>query len=123
MKSVIKLTRLAGSLSVYLVLASCSPIEFECDQSVQAVVPSPNGGFIAKVLLVQCGATTADVTWVLLARSGGGFNGDKDKVAIFEGGAVDVYWRGEIMNVEFAESRIFKMEREVHGVEVIYSQR
>lgn len=121
MKRVINFVLLAGLLSVSSGLASCSLTGFECDQNVQAVLPSPNGNFVAKVLLVQCGATTADATWVLLASSGTNFDGDKDKVAVFEGGVIEASWRGETLNIDFKNSKIFKMEREKNGAVISYN--
>ncbi len=121
MKKVNKFVLLAGLLLASLVLASCSPVEFECDQSVQSVVPSPNGDFVAKVLLVQCGATAADATWVLLAPGEAKFDDDKDKIAVFEGGVVEASWLRGRLNIEFKDSKIFRMEREKHGVAISYN--
>lgn len=104
-------------------LAACSPVGFECEQTVQGVVPSPDGDFVAKVLLVQCGATTADATWVLLSRSGASVDSDNDKVAAFEGGAVDASWRAATLNIDFKGSKAFRMEREKHGVSITYNEK
>lgn len=121
MKRPNKLLCVVGLLVASSGLAGCSPVGLECEQTVQGVVPSPDGGFVAKVLLVQCGATTADATWVLLTPSDASVGSENDKVAVFEGGTVDASWRAEALNIDFKGSKAFRVERKKHGVSITYN--
>lgn len=105
-------------------LSACSyadPI-FECEQEDQSVAESQNGKFTAAVVLVQCGATTSDATWVLLTPAGRKPNSDLDKVAVFEGKDVRISWSEGALTVSHGDLRSFKTESSLYGVKVHYKK-
>lgn len=73
------------------------------------------------VLYVQCGATTSDVAWVLVAdHDGGRLDAERDRVAVFEGGHVGVSWSGTALIVLHEDAKAFRMDRKAKGVAIAY---
>lgn len=93
---------------------------FECDHEERSLVESGDGRFKASVVLVQCGATTSDATWVLLYPAKEKPDPDSDKVAVFEGTDLRVEWVDRQLKIAYGDVRLFKNESSLHGIQVQY---
>lgn len=114
----------AGVTLFTMPLAACSdpmPI-FECERVLQASVKSENAEYRVATFLVQCGATTPDALWVVLAPSRRDFDFDTDKVAVFEGSQVKVAWRDRVLNITYKDATLFKKVETAHGVRIRYEE-
>lgn len=108
----------------FLALGGCgNSALFSCENDLKSTVPSPDGKYAAGVLSVQCGATTADATWVLLKDSKDGFDYERDKVAVFEGSAVALSWKDESLQVVYHEAKPYKMDPSAKGVSIKYQNK
>lgn len=85
-----------------LALGACSPLP-DCDQNIRDQIVSPDGLMKAALLDMQCGATTADATWVLMTASSKKFDVKKDNIAVFEG-RVDIRWEKKDLVVVYGDS-------------------
>ncbi len=113
----------ALSLS-FLALNGCGDSAiFDCDKELKSRITSPDGEYAAGILTVQCGATTADATWVLLGKAGDEYDYDRDKVAVFEGSNVELNWHESLLQVIYYEARPFKMNPSAKGVSIEYQNR
>ena len=74
------------------------------------------------MVLVQCGATTSDATWVLLYPASKKPEPDSDKVAVFEGTDVGIKWEAGRLKIVYGDVRLFKNELSLHGVQVQYME-
>lgn len=114
----------AASLSVAL-LASSSHLEGEtplggCDYSARDVVISPVGNLKAAVVDVQCGATTRDASWVVIARSDSDFSYEKDRVASFNGAVSKIEWSDSSIVVTLGQADPVKVEKLPPGGSVFF---
>lgn len=114
----------SGLVILGTLLGACSNAEpfFECAQEEQTSAESPDGRFKASVVLVQCGATTSDATWVLLSPTGRKPDPDRDTVAVFEGKAVRATWVAGALDIAHGDLRSFKSESSLHGVPARYTK-
>lgn len=104
-----------------LVMVGCGGGDlFDCDEQVLSRSVSPDGLHVASAVSVQCGATTKDATWVLLSRSGRVPSRERDNVATFEGGEVDLDWDEESLQVFHRGARLHRMDKTADGVAIEY---
>ena len=116
----------AASLALAIVtfsLVSCSQADpiFDCDKEQTTSIDSKDGRFRATVLLVQCGATTADATWILLSPTSRNPDPEIDKAAVFDGTDIRVKWVDNLLDISFGDARLFKSASSLHGVSVQYT--
>jgi hypothetical protein len=96
---------------------------FDCDKERVEVAKSDDGKHIATVLLVQCGASTRDATWVLVSQSGRETDDDDDRAAVFEGKDVSVKWVDGVLEISYGDATMFTGESSLNGVRIRYSGR
>jgi hypothetical protein len=108
-----------------LFLSSCdlSGGLFDCDQEKTKIAKSSDEKFNATVLLVQCGATTRDTTWILVSPSGRTANPERDRAAVLEGKDIDVKWTGDALEISYGDATLFQNEPSLHGVAIKYTKR
>ena len=106
-----------------LSLGGCDAGIFTCDHELKSSVASPDGRLKAGVVFVQCGATTADATWVVLGASHKDFDYERDQVAVFEGGDVALGWAGNRLFVMPRKARAFRTDAVSKGVRIEYRSR
>lgn len=105
-----------------LLLAGCHDrAMFDCEDTVGSEFLSEDGTMKAAVANVQCGATTADATWILLAKSREKFSRDTDKIAVFEGAVKELQWRGQVLYVNYGTAKPFLKSEKAKGVRVVYT--
>ncbi len=90
----------------YLVIIICSIVFSgcgrdglfsDCDRVIKPAVLSPDSKFKIAMLSVQCGATTADATWLLLTSSDQAFDYERDVFAVFQGDDVRAAGRMDLL--------------------------
>ena len=91
-----------------------------CDHVVRTSQTSPDGGYTAYIVDVGCGATTNDVVWLDLTRSGDKLDFKKDSFAVFEGDIRGVAWHGEKLIVDYGSARPNRMEKKFDGIDISY---
>lgn len=94
-----------------------------CERTLHSEQISPDGNWKAAVLGVQCGATTADASWVLLTSEQNEFEGERDKVAVFEGRVENIAWQGNRLVVSYGDAKPFLMNRLAGEIQIIYVPR
>lgn len=110
---------MAVLLALYLTGCRNAPLA-GCEQTLRSEQISPDGRWKAAILDVQCGATTADANWILLTSKQSKFEGERDKVAVFEGRVENIAWQGERLIVSYGDARPFLMNPLAGKVQVIY---
>lgn len=120
MTRITKLLWVAALGSVALLSGCDSGGLFGCDNTVRGEQVSPAGTFKAAILDVQCGATTADASWVLLTDSKTAFKYKEDRLAVFEGHVDRVVWNEGDLVVFYGDSKPFHMEQSARGVHISY---
>ncbi len=115
---------LARSLAIALpyaaVLAGCGEM---CANEPVASVLSPSGANKAVVFTRDCGATTGWSTQVSILRGSEQLRNEGGNTLVVEGKApVQVTWKSDsaVTLSGAAEGRLFKQERAVNGVAVVY---
>jgi hypothetical protein len=96
---------------------------FDCDQEQKKAVKSDDGKFSASVLLVQCGATTRDATWILVSPHDRSVDSERDRAAVFEGSDVDIRWVGGVLEISYGDAKLFRNESTLHGAAIKYVKR
>lgn len=96
---------------------------FDCERQLRSSTISPDGKFKVGVLTVQCGATTADATWIILADGGNNYDYDRDQIAVFEGTDVKAEWQGGGVEVTYHDARSFRMDPISRGVSIKYRHK
>ncbi|MGB4860174.1 MAG: hypothetical protein WBP11_12730 [Dokdonella sp.] len=91
-----------------------------CDHVVRASATSPDSAYTAYIVDVGCGATTDDVVWLDLTRSGAQVDFEKDRFAVFEGDIQGVEWRGDKLIVDYGSSRPGPMKTRFDEIEIAY---
>ena len=115
---------LSCTMALLVALTGCrNSAIFDCDKELKSSVTSPDGKHTAGILAVQCGATTADATWILLADAGEEYDYDRDKVAIFEGSNIKLNWSDSLLQVAYYKARPFKMDPSANGVSIEYQNK
>lgn len=123
MKKIAKMPLAAVILVAVFHLSSCSQAPmFDCDKNLKSSVRSLDGKHVAGVLSVQCGATTADASWILLADVSEKFDFERHKIAVFEGNDVNVVWVDGKLQVGYKDSDPFRMDPSAKGVAITYRQ-
>lgn len=109
---------------VCLLLSGCNINSIpECDKNIRGQVISPDGAMKAAIIDVQCGATAADASWVVLAESKNEFDINSNRVAVFEGKIESVEWRGGDLYVFYGDARPFEMRENGKGLRILYEGR
>lgn len=123
MKKIADMPLAATILVAAFHLSSCGQVPmFDCDNNLRSSVRSLDGKHVAGVLSVQCGATTADASWVLLADAGEKFDFERHKIAVFEGSDVNVMWVDSKLQVDYKDSEPFRMDPSAKGIAVTYRE-
>lgn len=81
---------------------------------------STDGKMKAAIVDVQCGATTRDASWVLLASASEKFHDEKDRTATFDGSIPQLLWEGQDLVVEHGDARPTKTTEAVRNVHIVY---
>jgi hypothetical protein len=120
MKKIANVTLLVVVTTAFNVSSCDQAGIFDCDNQLRSSVPSADGKYLASVLSVQCGATTADASWVLLTDAEKKIDFESDKVAVFEGDDISVNWTGNDLQVSYKEARPFRMDPVAKGIAITY---
>lgn len=109
-------------LSVLLaMLAGCDGGSlFECERTLRIERPSPDGRFKAAIEDVQCGATTRDASWILLAKAHDAFDDERDQVATFDGRVRDLQWQGADLVVLHGSAKPVRVARSAGATTIVY---
>lgn len=111
---------IAGSAVAFL-LIGCSQTDLvSCDQGLREEKKSLDSKFKAAVLDVQCGATTRDASWVLLADGDSEFSYEKDRIATFEGRVDRVAWEGGSLVIFYGDAVPFAKNDSARGIPISY---
>jgi hypothetical protein len=100
-------------------LAACSNAR-ECAHNLRDAQNSPDGKLKAVIVDVRCGATSARSSWVLLADANAKFRDAADKVAVFDGSAERVVWRGTALLVVYGRAKPSQTPASAKGVQIVY---
>jgi hypothetical protein len=114
-----KLQRCAAPAVALLMLAACSNAR-ECAHNLRDAQNSPDGKLKAVIVDVRCGATSARSSWVLLADANAKFRDAADKVAVFDGSAERVVWRGTALLVVYGRAKPSQTPASAKGVQIVY---
>lgn len=118
-----RIAAVAMTLSLIALTGCRNSAIFDCDKELKSSVMSPDGKHTAGILAVQCGATTADATWILLTDAGEEYDYDRDKVAIFEGSNIKLNWSDSLLQITYYKARPFKMDPSAKGVSIEYQNK
>ena len=102
-----------------LILAACSNPS-ECAHNLRDAQNSPDGKLKAVIVDVRCGATTAGTSWLLITDANAQFRDAADKVAVFDGSAERVVWRGAALLVIYGHAKPSQMLESAKGVRIVY---
>jgi hypothetical protein len=99
------------SLSFAFLGSACGVSEpmFDCVKTILLEVNSPKSAHKASLVEVACGATTQDMTWIMLSPNQGG---KPERVGILRGRVSSLLWQGddEIVIVT-GEAQVINMNR------------
>jgi hypothetical protein len=102
-----------------LISAACSNGS-ECAHNLRDAQNSPDGKLKAVIVDVRCGATSAGSSWVLIADANAKFRDAADKVAVFEGSAQRIVWRGAALLVIYGHAKASQTPTSAKGVQIVY---
>jgi hypothetical protein len=94
----------------------------DCDRVIKATALSSDGKQKIAILSVQCGATTADATWLLLASSDQSFDYERDVFAVFQGDDVRAVWDGDSVVVTYGDVKKYQSESSFRGTHISYKK-
>lgn len=114
-----KLQLCAAPAVALLILAACSNGS-ECAHNLRDAQNSPDGKLKAVIDDVRCGATSARSSWVLIADANAKFRDAADKVAVFDGSAERVVWRGTALLVVYGHAKPSQTPESAKGVQIVY---
>jgi hypothetical protein len=120
------LVLLAGAVLVAIGILIFQPFPpLSCDQKVIREFPSPNGWQKAVVMRINCHATTAFVTAVVLARAGQEIDLDKQMIFSMKGNdGVLVLWKDTALVIEHSKrDRIYRKAVVWDGQPITYIER
>lgn len=92
----------------------------DCDRVIKPAVLSPDSKFKIAMLSVQCGATTADATWLLLTSSDQTFDYERDVFAVFQGDDVRAAWENGSIVVTYGDAKKFQSDSLFRGIHISY---
>jgi hypothetical protein len=83
-----------GWLAIIIVVLSLGGCDL-CSKDTALEAISPNGHWVAKVVEVNCGATTPYTEWVTLRRKDAWFGSDEIVFSVREQPAMEIQWRDD----------------------------
>jgi len=122
-------TLVFNSLLISMALAAPSNrIESEspmggCDYVVRNVVQSAEVRIKAAIVDVQCGATTRNASWIVLAGKDSDFSYEKDRAASFNGAISEIEWSGSDIVVSLGLATPVKIEKLPRGGSIFFLPR
>ncbi len=95
-----------------------------CEDTLVTQKESPDGDFVARFVIRDCGATTDFASWVILERKQLLFS-KEHLVMVVEGKAeVELAWEeSKALRVKYKEGRVFRMEQRWSNVEITYEPK
>jgi hypothetical protein len=114
-----KLVAHAAPAAAVLILAACAKSS-DCAHNLREAQNSPDGKQKAVIVDVRCGATAAPNSWVLMTDAGAKFRDEADTVAVFEGSAERVVWRGAALLVIYGHAKPSHAPEAAKGVQIVY---
>lgn len=111
----------SGLIFVNLIACNRAPLA-GCDKHLNGIITSSDHKFKAAILRVECGATTSDADWVLLAPINQEFDPDLDRVAVFDDGEVQLNWRDDGLVINYHDAKSFLKLSTAKGIKIIYKR-
>jgi hypothetical protein len=90
-----------------------------CEHRFTSSEDSPDGTRQAAIVEVHCGAARA-MSWVLIGAAHAKFRDEADRVALFEGSATRLEWRGGDLLVIYGQAKPVTAPAVAKGVHIDY---
>ncbi len=104
-----------------LFVSGCDSLSlFRCDKNINSEVMTDDGRVKSAIMGVQCGATSKDVSWVLMSAVGRPFDDKEDRIAVFEGKIDGIEWAGPDLLVRVGSGKPVYMAVLAYRVKVNY---
>ena len=91
-----------------------------CEHQLTSRTDSPDGRQQAAIVEVHCGGAARVMSWVLIGAAATKLRDEADRIAVFEGSAIRLKWRGADLVVIYGEAKPVTTPAVAQGVHVDY---